>query len=461
MCQTSLRKGGAMPSSRKAAFCGLLAFAMLAAGCSGGGGSRVTPQTGTSSADRATQSANSSGIVYKVSPHYRLALASDAPMAFPFTPSQCVTTFGLACYTPQLIRTGYDVPSSLTGAGRTIVIVDAYGSPTVEHDLKTFDAIFGLPDPPSFKIVYPGGSPAYNPLQTHDESGWAAETSLDVQWSHAIAPSANIVLVVAANNYGNVLNNAVQYAIQHKLGDVISMSYGSDEAAIAGAGNNLQLQQAHANHVAAQQAGITMIASAGDGGASDGFPIANASFPASDPLVTAVGGTNLFLSDTGAYQRETTWDDGDDCPFGCTAGPFGATGGAPSVIFDAASYQQAVSGRKARTTSDVGYNASVYTSVLVYLGFLGTGNNGLYFFGGTSEGAPQWAGITALAAQSAGHSLGLINPKLYAASGAFHDVTVGDNTFGGVTGFSAGVGYDLPTGLGTPDVARVVSALAH
>jgi subtilase family serine protease len=433
---------------------------LLAAGCSGGGGSAVSPATGTSPGLRTAQSTNSAGFVYDVTPHYQLALASDAPAAFPFTPSQCVARFGLACYTPQLMRSAYDVPSSLTGSGRTIVIVDAYGSPTAEHDLKIFDRVFGLPDPPSFTIVYPGGSPVYNPLQHHGEAGWASETSLDVQWSHAIAPGANIVLVVAANNAGNVLNDAVKYAIDNKLGDVISMSYGAPEAAIAGAGNNLQLQQAHANHLAAQQAGITLIASSGDGGAGQGYPVANASFPASDPLVTAIGGTNLFMSDAGAYQRETTWNDADGCPFSCAFGAFGATGGAPSVVFTAAPYQLAVSGRHARTTSDVAYNASVYTSVLVYLGFLGTGSNGLYFFGGTSEGAPQWAGITALAAQSAGHSLGLINPKLYAAPAAFHDVTVGDNTFG-APGFAAGPGYDLPTGLGTPDVAKVVSALAH
>jgi subtilase family serine protease len=88
------------------------------------------------------------------------------------------------------------------------------------------------------------------------------------------------------------------------------MSYGAAVGAIAGAGSNLRLQQAHTNHLAAQQAGITMIASSGDGGTGQGYPVANASFPASDPLVTASGGTNLFMSDTGVYQRETTWNDG-------------------------------------------------------------------------------------------------------------------------------------------------------
>jgi subtilase family serine protease len=451
-------KGGSMQSGSRSSFLGLaVAVSVTLAGC--GGGSHATPPVAPSAQQRGTQSVNTIGFNYDVSPHYQLALASDAPAAFPYTPSQCVQAFGFACYTPQLIRSAYNVPSSLTGAGRTIVIVDAYGSPTIQADLQTFDRVFGLPDPPSFTVVYPGGSPTYNPLQQHDEFGWAAETSLDVEWAHAIAPAAKIVLVVAANNGGNVLDNAVQYAVSNKLGDVISMSYGAPEGGIAGGGNNLQLQQAHAIHQQAQQAGITLIASSGDYGASNGYPVANASFPASDPLVTAVGGTNLFISDKGAYQSEMTWNDADGCPFGCPHGPFGATGGAPSVIFNAAPYQQAVSGNTMRTTSDVAYNASVYTGVLVYLGYIGSGQNGLYFFGGTSEGAPQWAGITALAAQSAGHSLGLINPKLYAAA-AYHDVTVGDDNFNG-PGFPAGVGYDLPTGLGSPNVAKVIPAIAR
>jgi subtilase family serine protease len=102
---------------------------------------------------------------------------------------------------------------------------------------------------------------------------------------------------------------------------------------------------------------------------------------------------------------------------------------------------------------------------MVYLGFMGGSNNGFYFFGGTSEGAPQWAAITALADQAAGHALGFLNPLLYAIGanpteyGAdFHDVTVGDNAFFS-PGFPAGTGYDLPTGLGTPDVAKLIGTL--
>jgi subtilase family serine protease len=408
---------------------------------------------------------NAQSFNYNTNPPNRFAFAKPAsPAAFP-TPSQCVAAAGLACYTPALIRSAYDVPSSLTGAGQTIVIVDAYGSPTVASDLHIFDQEFGLADP-QLNIIYPGGSPVYNPLQNHAESSWAAETSLDTQWAHAIAPGATIDLVIAANNGGNVLNNAVQYAVNNHLGNIISLSWGAPEGAISGGGNNSQVIQAHQIFQAAQQASISVFASSGDFGADNNLSFTNASYPASDPLVVSVGGTNLFMSDSGAYQSEDLWNDSNPnlCPFGCTAGLFGATGGAPSVLFPAPDFQQALSGNNMRSTSDVSYNASVYTGVLTYLGFLGGSNDGFYFFGGTSEGAPQWAAITALANQAAGHALGYLSPALYAAASGkaysknFHDVTFGDNAWFG-PGFPAGVGYDYPTGIGSPEVSNLIGTL--
>jgi subtilase family serine protease len=436
--------------------------------------------TGAALAGPSALSASAGGldmapITYEANPPAQFAFpASQA--AFP-SPSQCVAHFGLACYTPSEIRKGYNIPAADTGAGQTIVIVDAYGSPTIRQDLHVFDQTFGLSDP-TLNIIYPGGSPTYNPQQHHSETGWAAETSLDVQWAHAIAPAATIDLVIAANNQGNVLNNAEAYAVDHHLGNVLSMSFGAPEAEIRGGGNNLQLRQADAIYQEAKRQGISVFASSGDGGATNGcvtpppgpsqcFTDVNALFPASDPAVTAVGGTDLFLSDTGTYQSEYVWNDSvaSQCPFGCLGGVFGATGGAPSKIFPAPSYQAALSGRSMRTTSDVAYNASVYTGVLVYLGFLGP-NSGFYFFGGTSAGAPQWAAIAALADEQAGHALGFLNPKLYAIGANsseyeadFHDITVGDNNFSGDGGFAAGPGYDLPTGLGSPNVANLISSL--
>ena len=406
-----------------------------------------------------------STITYAVHPIARLAVATTQaqPGGFPYSPSQCVSRFGVACYGPSDFRSGYNVPSALTGAGQTIVIVDAYGSPTLTSDLAVYDAEFGLP-PANLNIIYPGGSPVYNPLQNHSETSWAEETSLDVEQAHGLAPQATIDLVIAANNAGNVLNNAEQYAVANHLGNVMSMSYGAPESAFNG--NSGQLAQAVAVDAQAAQEQMSVFASAGDAGAAEGTASPTSLFPASDPNVTSVGGTNLFLSKSGKYQGETTWNDLVDCPFGCTLGPFGATGGAPSTIFSTPSYQQGVTGYSMRTTSDVAFNASVYTATLIYLGFLGAANDGFYFFGGTSEGAPSWAALTALADEQAGHPLGALNPLLYRIYGNstayradFHDITVGNNDFGG-GGYPAGPGYDLPTGLGSPNAKALFTSLA-
>lgn len=461
------------------AFTTLAAFALSA--CSGGNGSSVTPQAQNSNAAASqtasrflpsakTSAPDSSDIIYNVNPPNTLVyVAGSIPAAFP-SPSQCAAALGFACYTPSDIRGAYNIPSTLTGAGQTIVIVDAYGSPTVRADLHTFDLAMGLSDP-TLNIIYPGGKPPSLLPNHHNTASWANETSLDVQWAHAIAPAATIDLVIAASNSGNVLNNAEKYAVDKHLGSVMSLSFGSPEAAIKGRGNNIQLMQADAVYQEAQGKGMTVFSSSGDSGATDGTAVVSANFPASDPLVTSVGGTNLFYDVTPSavtavgYQGEDVWNDSNACPFGCKHGIFGATGGAPSAIFAAPSYQQALSGNSARTTSDVGYNASVYTGVLVYLGFANPA--GFYFFGGTSEGSPQWAALTALADQSAGTSLGFINPKLYAIganpskyASDFHDVTSGNNNLNG-PGFPAGSGYDIPTGLGTPNAGNLIFDLTH
>lgn len=360
------------------------------------------------------------------------------------------TLLGL-CYTPADIRQAYNIPDSAQGAGQTIVIVDAYGSPTIRSDLQLFDQAFNLPDP-TLNIFYPTGQNIDTKGHKDIAADWAGEVSLDVEWSHAIAPMATIDLVVASNAGGNVLNIAQRYAIQNHLGNVMSLSFGAPENAIKGGGNNTQLAQAHANYQAAQAAGITVLASAGDNGATDGTASITADYPSSDPLVTGVGGTNLFTDPTtGAYSNETVWNDADPalCPFGCAYGPFGATGGAPSVVFPGSQ------------SANVSYNASVYTGIIAVQGGQG------YFFGGTSEGAPQWAGIIADADAMAGHSLGYLNPT-FSAIGAnpteyaadFHDITVGENGFNG-PGFSAGVGVDQPTGLGSPNVGNLLNDLTH
>jgi len=311
-----------------------------------------------------------------------------------------------------------------------------------------------------------------NRLNSQQEVSWAGETSLDVQWAHAIAPKAKIVLVVAASPIAADLNIAQRYAVDHHLGQVMSLSFGYPEPGILVLSHIIQwfgvaLHQAHPIYETAAAAGISVFAVSHDYGATLSpidSPVA-AAFPASDPLVTAVGGTSLFMTDAGQYLGEIVWNDFDDCPFDCRFGPIPlATGGAPSILLNAPSYQSALSGFSARTTSDVSYNAGCYTSVVFYLGFFGP-NSGFYAGCGTSAGAPQWAAITALVNQARGKPIGFLNPKLYAIAAdpvkyaqVFHDVTFGDNIlFGG--GFHANPGYDLPTGLGSPNVAALIDAL--
>ncbi|NNN02208.1 MAG: hypothetical protein HKL86_10295 [Acidimicrobiaceae bacterium] len=428
-------------------------------------------------------SGNDSTIVYSVHP---IAIqASRSLAAAGFAPGSCIAIAGLACYGPQTFHTAYQVPwtinSHLAGTGEQVAIVDAFGSPTVAQDLSVFDSEFGLP-PADLHIYYPTGKVPFDPNFQHGlQVGWAEETSLDVQTVHDLAPGARINLIVASSPYGNDLNVAERFAVANHLGNVMTMSFGSPESAIKGGGNNLQLQQADAIYRQASSQGISVFASSGDSGASNGGAFANASFPASDPSVTAVGGTDLFVaadnnpsanssSTDGTYSGETAWNDSypATCPFGCSQGTFGATGGAPSSVFSASSYQAAVSGLSMRSTSDVSFNASVYTATMIYLGFLGA-NSSFYFFGGTSEASPSWAAITADLDQAAGQGMGLLNPKLYALAASpstysqdFHDVSIGNNQlpFPSAPGYPAGAGYDLPTGLGTPIVSGLMKSLA-
>lgn len=454
----------------------LAALAYVLAACSGGG-SVVPAQSSHPGAASASGSRfiNSSAVAsddsdftYNADPPVKpFSQDAETVNALP-PPSLCIQVYGLACYTPAEMRSAYNVPAAYDGTGQTIVIVDAYGSPTIQHDLAVFDRVMGLPDP-TLNILYPSGQPA--PFQLNKlTAGWAGETSLDVQWAHAIAPRAAIDLVIAPTSRSSDLHAAEEYAIQNHLGGVISMSFGADEPAIPGGASNKLLQHADSLYQEAKSAGITMIASAGDTGATNNGTALTPEFPASDPLVLSVGGTSLLMSDSGAYQSETVWNDSDpaQCPLGCAYGPFaGATGGAPSSLFKAPSYQQSVFHPASREVADVSYNAGLYTSVLVAMSFQTPGVTSLWFVGGTSAGAPQWAGIITLANQAAGHSMGFVNQKLYNMlktgdyANAFHDVASGSNGYFGTLGESAGPGYDMPTGLGSPNATNLIDDLVH
>lgn len=421
----------------------------------------------------------SEDLIYTANPpRVQVTGTSAVPLAVPFcqTSNPAVPTPGfLYCYTPSMIQGAYNYAplyrQGITGAGQTIVIVDAYGSPTISSDLKMFDQAFGLPDA-DFKIVCPLGCPSFNPKnRPQNEAGWSQETTLDVEWAHAIAPQAKIVLAVAPTSHGEAMNKVVQYVIGAYPGSILSQSFGTPEATVHG--NNRQLQQAHANYAAAVAQGITVLASSGDLGATNGnFPTANASYPASDPFVTAVGGTQGLPEGhlvsppsckiAPCYGDEAVWNE---------AWMDSATGGAQSLFFAAPSYQSSLQ-LTARSVPDVAYNAAADGGVLVYYSAEGSSLAGFYVFGGTSAGTPQWAGIFALVnqlrAQSSKTPVGFANPAIYAIaqsgsySSDFHDIVVGNNALAGTTtGFSAQPGYDLATGWGTPNVANLAADLAN
>ncbi len=392
---------------------------------------------------------------------------------------------GTTCYDPFQIRHAYQIDTLInagfTGKGKTIVIIDAFQNPNLVTQLNTQDSFYGLPgmnglgnphDPTlgTFTQVAPDGLTPFV-VGDPDMTGWAEEISLDVMWAHAMAPNANIVLVLAKSDSDADILSATKYVVNNNLGNVISQSFGENESCMA---SNLLVQEALV-FAEATIKGITLFASTGDEGAGqptcDGSALVKAvSIPASNPLVTAVGGTELHAARycltslgcnpaanpaPGTYQGEIAWNEPQ----------IGATGGGFSVIFDTPFFQERTIPGKQRGLPDVAYSAAVEHGLLTYLDIPGV-PSGFYLFGGTSAGSPQWAAITSIADQKAGHNLGFINkglyfigqtPHLYSAS--LNDVTSGNNSFGGVTGFNAGRGWDATTGLGSPSAADLVGYL--
>lgn len=440
--------------------------ALWLSGCSGAVRNAVPTQSvQPASAMHARSTLNRQPFTYSVNP--KASFVGDLNF------SNCATAPAtLLCATPSTIRRVYAFPNSLQGTGETIVVVDAFGSPTIQNDLKTFDTQFHLPNP-KLTVLKINNPPAFVPTNSN-QVNWAIETTLDVEWAHAAAPGANIVLVVAHDDGDDGIVQAEEAAIKRHLGSVVSLSFGAPEGTIKSPASNPFFQEAVALFSLARASSMTVIASAGDKGAGAGFTVPTAQFPASDPDVLAVGGTSLLLSPTGNYLGENVWNDANACLAPCILGADGATGGAPSTIFPAPSYQAGITNSTMRTTSDVSYNASPNTGVVVYIGFAslvpGLGANGLYAVGGTSQGTPQWAGIVAIVNQQRNHiPLGFFNDTLYTIGTnnptlplpALHDITTGTNAFPSASspGFSAAPGYDYPTGWGSPNVSNFVAAV--
>ena len=245
--------------------------------------------------------------------------ASQAPMD-----ADCRTFIGIPCYSPQEIQTAYGLAPILnagyTGVGETIIIIVSFGSPTIAQDLKTFDADYGLPDPPSLTVLAPLGAVPFDPTSS-DQVGWAFETTLDVEWAHAMAPGANIVLLTSPVSENEGVQGMPEflflerYALNLQLGKIISQSWGTTENTLFSSAGRQVFEDFERFYQDAAQQNVTVLASAGDSGSAnqqiDGttyYPVPTVIFPASSPLVTAVGGTSLYVDTSGKYQSETVWN---------------------------------------------------------------------------------------------------------------------------------------------------------
>ena len=325
--------------------------------------------------------------------------------------------------TPSEMRHAYGFDQvSGTGAGQTIAIVDAFDDPNISSDLHTFDQRYGLADP-VFTKATPQGQPA-------PDIGWAQEISLDVEWAHAIAQGANILLVESVDNSLTNLLGAVDYAASQAGTVVVSMSWGSNE---------FSGETGYDSHFA--HSGVTFVASAGDTGSVT-------EWPAVSPNVVGVGGTSLHITSSGGYRGEAGWS---------------GSGGGISSQESKPSYQTYVTqSNTKRTSPDVAYEADPNTGVAVYDSYVGGFGWGQY--GGTSVGAPQWSALVAIADQGRSTPLsssGTLN-GLYGLLNSSHQIDttkLNDITRGSSGHYSAAPGYDLVTGLGTPKANTLIPYL--
>jgi subtilase family serine protease len=439
--------------------------------------------------------------------------------ATPPTQADCAAVHR-RCFTPQAFWAAYNLlplfDQGWDGTGVTVAIVDSYGSDTMAHDLHVFDQAFGLPPMcgeeavtcapgmPTFSTLSIQGSPATKEQpgggpHMEDKAAWSLEVALDVESVHTFAPGANILLVTVptAETLGvqgfPLMMNAEQYVIDNHLASVISQSFASAEDAF---GSVQSLQTLRHAYIAAAANGVTVLGSSGDGGTANGqktpvgkggstIPGPTVEWPASDPLVTGVGGTYLCTDPTNTTTRVV---DSTDPPSRCQANPgvaevgWIAAGGGYSHVFDRPAYQDTLpAGSTAidsmRGVPDVASEASATTGPLVYdsNGSLATDTNaggshgGWFIIGGTSVACPQWAGMVAVANQINGGGLGLINPGLYKIgadstryANDFFDVTTGNNqTDPSIPGYPATTGWDPVTGLGTPNAANLLPDLVQ
>jgi len=329
-------------------------------------------------------------------------------------------------YSPQQISIAYgftNLPAGDTGAGKIIAVIESYGNTNIQSDLNMFDAQYGIPAA-TVHIAYPSGTP------TSTDAGWAEETSLDVEWAHAMAPGATIWVIAAPDNTLASLLTAVDYAVKTVKASVVSMSWGLDE---------FSTEKSYDSHFTNQT--VTFIASAGDNH--------DTNWPSTSPYVLAVGGTTLTLdTNTSAIISETGWDGLND--WGIT-GPGEGGGGGISQYEKMPQYQNGYTGytNNFKAVPDVSYNADPYTGFAIYFTAPGSSAGGWVVTAGTSAGPPQWAAIVTECNWSTPKAgkLNFIWDVYAFYFGATADIIQGSN---GV--YPATDEYDLATGMGSPEV---------
>jgi subtilase family serine protease len=450
------------------------------------------------------------------------------------TPTQAdCAAVGRTCFRPQALQSAYNLgplyAAGLNGRGMTIAIVDSYGSDTMRHDLHVFDQAFGVqPMCGEEGVTCQAGMPTYSELAingtpetkgqpgkgTHleDKAAWALEVALDVETSHAMAPQANILLVHSNNaetlgvqGFPNMMK-AEDYVVKNHLANVISQSFASSEDAFGSKQSLLNLRYAY---VDAAANGVTVLGSSGDDGSTNYtkqaftgsgsglIPHPAVEWPASDPLVTGVGGTYLCTDPNASTNQSRTAMPLPGLGAKCAStSPYNVahaaevawtfSGGGFSDTFARPDYQASLpTGSTAITPSsrgvpDIALQASAATGALVYLSLPPDGNDsninqtGWYDIGGTSLSCPQWAGLVAIADQLNGGGLGLINPALYKvasnpakyAADYFDIVQTGDASHinnnqedPSIPGYPVTPGWDPVTGLGTPNAAALIPDL--
>jgi subtilase family serine protease len=391
--------------------------------------------------------------------------------------SVCPADGGLSApaYSPTQMRQAYGLESlcqqGTMGQGQTVVVIDSFGSPTLQQDLNTFSQRFKLPQL-TLDIRAPLGSKPFD-YSDSEMTGWATETTLDVETIHAMAPAAHIVVLTSPvdETEGVVglpeFRQLEQYAVQSHLGTIISQSFGASEISLDDAAGHDDIGKWTSFYQdATTKQGITFVASSGDGGATDYANAADAKagrlahmqtigFPADNPWVLAVGGTSLTVQGSGA--QEVAWTDSE--------GGFSRFYAEPSYQQLLPSSAQGQLGNR-RGVPDVAGSADPSRGLAIYMHFQ-PNKAGYGIIGGTSASAPLWAGILAVGAQVAGHPLGYVNPAIYKlgtgskAAQDFRDITSGNNSQPavGVQGFSAGPGWDPVTGFGSPNAGKLLPDL--